>query len=127
MQLLTKFSPQQMIPVWLLATLVASSTASLDATTHTEQQGLPLLLPGAVIENIGTVYPITRLAEIKVDTTPLTNLKLTLSSQTQNLTHLRHLVENDDSLQHGHAQQLLNSIDYIIHRVIPLTHTNETS
>ena len=116
-----------MILLWLLATLVASSTASLDATTITDQQGLPLILPGAAIENIGTVYPITRLAEIKVDTTPLTNLKSTLTAHTQNLTHLRHLIENDESLQHGHAQQLLNSIDYIMHRVIPLTHDNVTS
>ena len=116
-----------MILACLLATLVASTTASLETTTPDAPPGLPFLLPGAVIENIGTVYPITRLAEIRVDTTPLTDLRTTLNSQTHNLTHLRHLILNDDSLQHGHAQQLLGSIDYIIHRVKPFTQDNATS
>ena len=84
------------------------------------------LLPGAVREELGTVYPITRLCEIKYDVSPLESFSKTLNMQTRNLTHLKNFIDIDPSLSSEHAKSLTNSINILINRIQTFTNNTKT-
>ena len=87
---------------------LATAAAAHDPGSHT-------LLPGAVREELGTVYPVTRLCEIKYDISPIENFNEILQVQSRNLTHLKNFINIDPSLSSEHAKSLTNSLNILMY------------
>ena len=102
--------------------------AALAGVIIANEPGAYNLMPGAVKENLGKVYPITRLCEIQYDTSPISRFNKILNMQSRNLTHIKNFIDIDPSLTREHADSLTQSLNILIQRIKSFTHihTNNT-
>ena len=90
--------------------LTSLAVVAVSMNTLQEQPGHITTLPGAVMEYLGTVYPVTSFLEVRYNLSPIMEFRKQLVGQLHHLIRFRESLSGHPPLQQHHLQILSQSL-----------------